>query len=384
VKARSAAARPKQNWCTPFFSFHIGSPFYAQSRFHFAMTTGWEEESGDSGGPGDGEKEGLTRWQLAHLSVSTEADADDADEASCLSIASLPAFTAQGNGHAAGGGPQISAAPPPRDEGRTADFIEEEEADKGPGEADLPERANARGGGTDVDSMLRDDRDRPRESVSLQLGNSDRYEGEVLDGLMDGRGHYTFADGNVYVGEWRRGKKEGSGTFSWSNGDVYDGEWVDGKMSGRGRIVLEKKLTYDGEWRDGKCNGQGHCRYHNGDKFVGQYSDGKRQGFGKLSRSDGNVYEGTWHGTSLDAHGTCEYADGSKYNGAWKASQREGAGTHHYYNRWVYEGEWAADRRSGHGRSLSVLCTVLDLSLHCSLSVFDLFFVCPLHAPPLL
>ena len=151
---------------------------------------------------------------------------------------------------------------------RDADCMCEEEADKGPGGIHHAMAAAVHGPG-DVDSMLRDDRDHPRESVTILLGNSDRYEGEVLDGLMDGRGHYTFADGNVYVGEWRRGKREGSGTFSWSNGDVYDGEWRDGKMAGRGRIVLDKKLTYDGDWLNGKCHGKGHCRYHNGDKFVG-------------------------------------------------------------------------------------------------------------------
>eukprot|EP00960_Hanusia_phi_P077168 768658-Hanusia_phi.AAC.3 len=29
----------------------------------------------------------------------------------------------------------------------------------------------------------------------MQLDNNDFYDGEVLDGLMDGRGRYTFADG---------------------------------------------------------------------------------------------------------------------------------------------------------------------------------------------
>lgn len=100
-----------------------------------------------------------------------------------------------------------------------------------------------------------------REHVSMQLGNSDFYEGEVLQGQMDGQGHYTFADGNVipmprplnaprpahdvkaqlsepcpasseleghlvasesdakparqvYVGAWRKGKKHGSGSFT--------------------------------------------------------------------------------------------------------------------------------------------------------------------------
>ena len=233
-----------------------------------------------------------------------------------------------------GDAPRECEQPPPHseEEGRTtpdweASFMEEEEADKGPTpQFRVLPAAGAHAtdaqvaGAADVDSLLRDDRDRPRESVVLQLGNADRYEGEVLDGLMDGRGHYTFADGNVYVGEWRRGKKEGVGTFSWANGDVHDGEWVDGKMAGRGRIVLEGKLTYDGEWLRGKCHGQGQCRYSNGDKFVGEYRDGKRRGLGRLSRHDGNVYEGEWDGTSMGGHGTCAYADGSEYEGEWPDS----------------------------------------------------------------
>lgn len=251
---------------------------------------------------------------------------------------------------------------------KQGDSLEEEEADKGPAHAELPGGMHAAGDlghAGNVDELLRDDRDRPREHVSLHLGNSDRYEGEVLDGLMDGIGHYTFADGNVYVGGWRRGKKEGSGTFSWCNGDVYDGEWTNGKMEGRGRIVLTNKLTYDGEWRNGKCHGKGQCRYHNGDKFVGEYQDGKRRGVGKLTRSDGSVLEGTWEGTSMSGHGTCEYADGNRYEGAWKDTQRHGSGTHHYHNRWVYQGEWVGDRRSGAGRSLLLSTLFCPLGLSC-------------------
>ena len=257
---------------------------------------------------------------------------------------------------------------------KQGDCLEEEEADKGPGHAELPGGVHAAGDlghAGNVDALLRDDRDRPREHVSLHLGNSDRYEGEVLDGLMDGVGHYTFADGNVYVGEWRRGKKEGSGTFSWCNGDVYDGEWINGKMEGRGRIVLTNKLTYDGEWRNGKCHGKGQCRYHNGDKFVGEYQDGKRRGVGKLTRSDGSVLEGTWEGTGMSGHGTCEYADGNRYEGAWKDTQRHGSGTHHYHNRWVYQGEWVGNRRSGAGRLLRLSALFCPLGLvagpcHCA------------------
>ena len=199
-----------------------------------------QDEAQDAAGKEAAES---ARWQSLRTLSLQEVDRDD----SALSA---------GNKVQAGCPHHVA-----HDEGRTrsADGLDEDEADEGPGEVDLPPDTVGANGGGDFDRILRDDRDRPRETVSLQLGNSDRYEGEVLDGLMDGRGHYTFADGNVYVGEWRLGKKEGSGTFSWTNGDVYDGEWIDGKMAGRGRIVLVNRLTYDGEWFDGKCHGKGEC-----------------------------------------------------------------------------------------------------------------------------
>ena len=57
------------------------------------------------------------------------------------------------------------------------------------------------------------------------------YEGERNEaGRMEGRGKYTFADGNVYEGEWKNDKMEGRGKFTFADGRVgHDGMWRDGQ-----------------------------------------------------------------------------------------------------------------------------------------------------------
>ena len=41
---------------------------------------------------------------------------------------------------------------------------------------------------------------------------------------MDGKGTYCFADGSVYVGDYKAGKREGRGVYRFADGAVYDGE----------------------------------------------------------------------------------------------------------------------------------------------------------------
>ena len=51
---------------------------------------------------------------------------------------------------------------------------------------------------------------------------------------MEGRGTYRFADGSVYVGDYRNGKREGRGVYRFSDGAVYEGEYKAGAMEGFG------------------------------------------------------------------------------------------------------------------------------------------------------
>jgi len=44
----------------------------------------------------------------------------------------------------------------------------------------------------------------------------------------------TFADGDIYVGEFKDGKRNGQGTNTWPDGGKYVGEWKDGEPYGKG------------------------------------------------------------------------------------------------------------------------------------------------------
>ena len=101
--------------------------------------------------------------------------------------------------------------------------------------------------------------------------NGDQYVGQtkLLSGKRHGQGTYTWADGRVYVGEWKKDKRHGQGTYTWPSGQ-----------------------TYVGEFKDGKKHGQGTTKYDNGSKYVGEYKNGKRDGRGTAYYSDGSKIPG--------------------------------------------------------------------------------------------
>ena len=48
----------------------------------------------------------------------------------------------------------------------------------------------------------------------------------------------TYPDGNSYDGDWVEGKKEGFGTYRWANGQVYVGEYKNNKQHGTSNSSL--------------------------------------------------------------------------------------------------------------------------------------------------
>ena len=57
------------------------------------------------------------------------------------------------------------------------------------------------------------------------------YEGQWKNDRRDGKGSYTWPDGNKYVGEYADGKQEGRGVVTWADGTKFDGEWKDGRFA---------------------------------------------------------------------------------------------------------------------------------------------------------
>jgi hypothetical protein len=85
--------------------------------------------------------------------------------------------------------------------------------------------------------------------------NGHRYEGDFVDGLMDGHGRMIYASGNVFEGAFKGGKKHGQGSLSYSSRAPADadgaftmsGVWVQGEAPTRCRQVYGNGNVYTGE-----------------------------------------------------------------------------------------------------------------------------------------
>ena len=76
------------------------------------------------------------------------------------------------------------------------------------------------------------------------FANGNVYEGEYKADKREGRGKYTLASGEVYDGEWKEGKMDGAFTFTFVNGDIYEGIFNSG--------IMERKFTYIFTFASGK------------------------------------------------------------------------------------------------------------------------------------
>ncbi|MBU0696611.1 MAG: hypothetical protein KKE39_08840 [Bacteroidetes bacterium] len=85
---------------------------------------------------------------------------------------------------------------------------------------------------------------------------SGSYEGECDGGKANGNGK---AKGNdEYVGLFKNGYPDGFGVYTFANGDVYKGEFNKGKFDGEGVLIYAgtKNKLQKGFWKKGKYVGE--------------------------------------------------------------------------------------------------------------------------------
>ncbi|KAL5146712.1 Isoamylase 3, chloroplastic [Glycine soja] len=135
----------------------------------------------------------------------------------------------------------------------------------------------------------------------------------------------------------------------FGNGDVYEGEFHRGKCSGRGVYYYSRSGRYEGDWVDGKYDGYGVETWARGSRYRGCYWQGLRHEFGVYRFYTGDVYAGEW--SNGQSHGcgvhTCE--DGSRYVGEFKWGVKHGHGHYHFSDSSVLIKDWTyKDRGKGH------------------------------------
>ena len=83
------------------------------------------------------------------------------------------------------------------------------------------------------------------------------------------------------------------GTFTGLKGEMYVGEFNKGKFHGQGTF-MQAGRKYVGQYKNHKKHGQGTYTYANGDRYTGEWKNGKRHGKGTFIHSSGRIEEGIW------------------------------------------------------------------------------------------
>ncbi|MBX4264479.1 Ig-like domain-containing protein [Clostridium estertheticum] len=123
----------------------------------------------------------------------------------------------------------------------------------------------------------------------------------------------------TYVGDFVDGKRQGKGKFTWENGDIYDGEWLNDNMSGEGTFSYESKDTYFGNYKDNVKNGQGIYTWNNGEIYNGVWEDDTMNGIGEYDFINGDFYKGEWEDGKMNGEGTYTFLNGDSIVKNWNS-----------------------------------------------------------------
>ncbi|EGR28379.1 protein kinase domain protein [Ichthyophthirius multifiliis] len=154
----------------------------------------------------------------------------------------------------------------------------------------------------------------PREKVIETYNNGSKYEGEVKNGLRDGKGKYYYNNGGYYEGQWKDGQMNGQGTLYFPDGQTaYDGQWRNDKFQGYGVLYNNTIINsnqyfdcknfnnlgdfwtkYEGDFKQDQKDGFGTLYLSNGEKYVGGFKSNKIQGQGTFYTMNGQVIKGSW------------------------------------------------------------------------------------------
>ena len=181
------------------------------------------------------------------------------------------------------------------------------------------------------------------ERQELTLANGDRYDGEVVDGVLEGFGRYIWADGKRYEGNFSAGKRQGFGSLTWVNGDRYQGNFTDNRIQGEGVFLWANGDRYEGSFVANQRSGQGVMRWQGGQRYEGQFEAGLMDGLGEYRWPDGTSYKGMFALDRRSGLGVLIYPDASVFTGFFLEDRRHGMGVEQRNNSPLSLQRWQED-----------------------------------------
>ena len=126
------------------------------------------------------------------------------------------------------------------------------------------------------------------------------------------KGHYTFPNGDYYVGPLNNNLPNGQGKRFTPNGKIrYDGNFVNGCAQGQGKLYWDNGEYYVGEWLNNARHGKGKMYYTNGKiKYNGNFANDKYDGYGQYVWENGECYIGEWSNGLRHGKGAIYYSNG--------------------------------------------------------------------------
>ena len=73
----------------------------------------------------------------------------------------------------------------------------------------------------------------------IKYGNNDVFEGNFVNGMIQGSGTIIYNDGSKFEGEFEKNQKV-RGTIYYGNGDKYVGEFKNDQKCGKGSYFFCK------------------------------------------------------------------------------------------------------------------------------------------------
>lgn len=194
-------------------------------------------------------------------------------------------------------------------------------------------------------------------------------QGQCIKGdCLNGKGDFSFPDGAVYSGDFKRGKFTGFGLLKFPGGGLYVGNWLNSLQEGKGRMTEADGTSYFGKWHNGKRHGEGTITFKNANKLKATWVFDKIQGQAEFKFANGDLYRGEMVGTQITGQGTMEYVNGDRYTGEWMNNLRHGQGKQILEDGTEIAGTWEDDNFQADWSSIGFQGnpnTVADCSAGC-------------------
>lgn len=242
-----------------------------------------------------------------------------------------------------------------------------------------------------------EDNDQAEIQYNSGKRRGDSFKGSFKNGEIQ-KGIYYYRNGDVYEGEFVKGKRHGTGKLTIAaRRMIKDGSWKHDRLNGIAKITQYAKsknafvMQYEGGFKDDEYHGIGKKCYHNdcdnyfyqgnwsmGEKhhyrlgtyaiykskwydYEGEYKNGKRHGKGNATYKNswlksytkhGNNTHGEWHNDKWHGKGYLKYKSGESYSGGFYLGERKGYGVYRWpKGDWEkYEGNYKRNQENGQGK----------------------------------